>query len=71
MHGENICVSYGILNNIQNYEIIHLCSTDNGSSGSPIINLKNLENEIKNENKDTNIDNINNENEKENINKNN
>ena len=38
---------------------------------SLLLNLKNLENEIKNENKDTNIDNINNENEKENINNNN
>ena len=26
---------------INNYDIIHLCSTDNGSSGSPIINLEN------------------------------
>ena len=39
--GNNICVSYGILNRISKYDIIHVCSTDNGSSGSPIINLKN------------------------------
>jgi V8-like Glu-specific endopeptidase len=39
---ENVSVSYGIINKIFNeYEFIHYCSTDNGSSGSPIINLKN------------------------------
>ena len=37
----DICVSYGILNRISKYDIIHLCSTDNGSSGSPILNLEN------------------------------
>ena len=26
---------------INNYNVIHICSTDNGSSGSPILNLKN------------------------------
>ena len=41
IYGKNICVSYGILNRINNYDIIHKCSTDNGSSGSPIINLEN------------------------------
>ena len=41
INGKNICVSYGLLNKIDNYDIIHLCSTDNGSSGSPIINLEN------------------------------
>ena len=40
-HGDNACVSYGILNEIDNYNIKHLCTTDNGSSGSPILNLKN------------------------------
>ena len=36
------CVSYGILKQISNkFNIIHKCSTDNGSSGSPILNLKN------------------------------
>jgi hypothetical protein len=39
--GKNICVSYGILNKINKYDIIHICSTDNGSSGSPILNLEN------------------------------
>ena len=35
-------VSYGILNRIQDeYNIIHYCSTDHGSSGSPIIKLSN------------------------------
>ena len=35
-------VSYGILNEIQDeYNIIHYCSTDHGSSGSPIIKLSN------------------------------
>ena len=35
-------VSYGILNKIQDeYNIIHYCSTDHGSSGSPIIKLSN------------------------------
>ena len=39
--GIEACVSYGILNKINNYDIIHLCSTDNGSLGSPISNLEN------------------------------
>ena len=35
-------VSYGILKNIQDeYNIIHYCYTENGSSGSPILNLIN------------------------------
>jgi len=35
-------VSYGILSEIQNnYNIIHYCSTDHGSSGSPILKLSN------------------------------
>ena len=33
------CVSYGIINNIQSFEIEHKCSTGKGSSGSPIILL--------------------------------
>ena len=41
LYGKNICVSYGILNKIDNYYIIHICSTDYGSSGSPILNLEN------------------------------
>ena len=36
------CVSYGSINQIdKKYDIKHICSTDNGSSGSPILNLKN------------------------------
>ena len=41
INGEEACVSYGLLNGINKYNIIHICSTDNGSSGSPILNLKN------------------------------
>lgn len=36
----NAAVSYGLLNKIDKYEIQHLCSTKNGSSGSPILYLK-------------------------------
>jgi len=39
-----VYVSYGILKNIiidENYSFTHYCSTDYGSSGSPIINLEN------------------------------
>ena len=39
---ENVSVSYGIIKNIDlsnNYDILHLCSTDIGSSGSPIFNI--------------------------------
>ena len=39
--GKNAYVSYGLLNNIDKYNIMHRCNTDNGSSGSPIINLDN------------------------------
>ena len=34
-------VSYGIINNINNYDIIHFCCTEDGSSGSPILNISN------------------------------
>ena len=34
-------VSYGIISNINKFNILHLCSTEKGSSGSPIINLSN------------------------------
>ena len=34
-------VSYGIITNIKEYNIFHKCSTESGSSGSPIINLLN------------------------------
>ena len=39
---ENIFVSYGLLSKIEEKEIYHLCSTDNGSSGGPILSLKNF-----------------------------
>ena len=34
-------VSYGILRDIQNYDLFHFCSTEVGSSGSPILNISN------------------------------
>ena len=40
-NGKEACVSYGMLNKINNHNIIHICSTEYGSSGSPILNLKN------------------------------
>ena len=41
LNGDEACVSYGILNKINKNDILHICSTDKGSSGSPILNLKN------------------------------
>ena len=41
LNGKNINVSYGILNRLIKYDIIYICSTDNGSTGSPILNLEN------------------------------
>ena len=41
---KNVAVSYGTLKNInndKNYDFNHLWSTDNGSSGGPILNLSN------------------------------
>ena len=38
---QNLSVSYGILNKIDNYNIYHFCCTENGSSGSPILSIKN------------------------------
>ena len=38
---EKASVSYGIAKNINDEEIIHLCYTDSGSSGSPLLNLSN------------------------------
>jgi len=39
---QKAAVSYGILNKIKDkYKIIHYCSTDHGSSGSPILGLSN------------------------------
>ncbi len=43
-NGRRACVSYGLFQNIDKYykyNIIHRCSTDFGSSGSPILNLDN------------------------------
>ena len=37
--GKDIVVSYGLLNSIENEDIYHLCSTEGGSSGSPIVSL--------------------------------
>jgi len=34
------CVSYGILKEITNFNLFHLCSTEKGSSGSPILNME-------------------------------
>jgi len=41
--GNKAAVSYGLSlsNEINNYEINHTCSTEHGSSGSPILNLSN------------------------------
>jgi len=42
MNGENILVSYGIIAEINEEKgIKHKCNTDKGSSGSPILSLKN------------------------------
>ena len=38
--GGNAAVSYGLLTSLDKYEIKHICSTENGSSGSPILNLE-------------------------------
>ena len=35
-------VSYGNIKQIQDQNICHLCSTENGSSGSPILSLQNF-----------------------------
>ena len=40
--GEEIQVSYGLINSISGKEINHICNTDHGSSGSPILSLKSL-----------------------------
>ena len=39
--GEKVGVSYGIINNIDKYNIEHYCSTNEGSSGSPILDISN------------------------------
>ena len=38
--GKNAAVSYGLLISLDNLEIKHTCSTEFGSSGSPILNLE-------------------------------
>ena len=38
---QKAAVSYGILNKIYNYDLIHYCCTELGSSGSPILKLSN------------------------------
>jgi len=38
--GRNAAVSYGLLTSIDKLEIKYTCSTENGSSGSPILNLE-------------------------------
>ena len=40
-NGNNSSVSFGFINNIKDCNIYHFCSTETGSSGSPIINLFN------------------------------
>ena len=40
--GKDIVVSYGLLNKMENEDIYHLCSTEGGSSGSPILSLDSL-----------------------------
>ena len=39
--GNNATVSYGLSNGINNFEINHTCSTEHGSSGSPVLNIAN------------------------------
>jgi V8-like Glu-specific endopeptidase len=39
--GEKVGVSYGIIRKIHNYKLEYFCSTDRGSSGSPILNISN------------------------------
>ena len=36
----NVLVSYGIIKELNEYDINHCCSTEKGSSGSPIISIK-------------------------------
>ena len=38
--GRNAVVSYGLLVSINNFEIKHICSTEKGASGAPILNLE-------------------------------
>jgi len=36
---ERASVSYGIIKDMQNFDIFHLCCKEKGSSGSPILNI--------------------------------
>ena len=38
---QKAAVSYGILKEIRDYDIIHFCCTEDGSSGSPILSILN------------------------------
>ena len=38
---QKAAVSYGMIKSLDTYEILHYCSTNNGSSGAPILRLKN------------------------------
>ena len=40
-YGNKASVSYGLATDIDDFEIKHTCSTEHGSSGSPILNLSN------------------------------
>ena len=35
-----VCVSYGLLKEVTDFNLFHLCSTEEGSSGSPILNME-------------------------------
>ena len=39
--GDKACISYGIIDKIDKFNIYHFCSTEIGSSGAPILNLMN------------------------------
>ena len=41
LKGEKIMASFGLIINIKENEIYHSCNTDQGSSGSPILSVKN------------------------------
>ena len=41
IYGNKASVSYGLTIEIDDFEIKHTCSTEHGSSGSPILNLSN------------------------------
>jgi len=41
LKGKEPVVSFGLLNNFDDFNMLHLCNTEKGSSGSPIFNLSN------------------------------